>query len=105
MRNIIRLIMLTVLLSAGAQANAQSALLWKMKTSPICSLQPGLKNVENFDSSPYENDHGFICNEDSAFTPLAALFGTESDSFAPLKPTLRDAGFDAVYPENNACHL
>lgn len=102
MRNLIRLIMLTVLLSAGAQANAQSALLWNMKVSPICSLQPGLKNVENFDSTPYENDYGFICNQDSAFTPIVALFGTESDSFAPLKPTLKDAGFDAVYPENNA---
>lgn len=102
MRNIIRLIMITVLLGAGAQANAQSGLLWGMNVSPICSLQPGLKNVENFDATPYENDFGFICNEDSAFTPLAALFGTESDSFAPLKPTLKDAGFDTVYPENNA---
>ncbi|RMT12385.1 putative Membrane protein [Pseudomonas amygdali pv. mori] len=102
MRNIIRLLLLTVLLGAGAQANAQSGLLWNMKTSPICSLQPGLKNVESFDATPYENDYGFICNEDSAFTPIASLFGTESDSFAPLKPMLKDAGFDTVYPENNA---
>lgn len=102
MRNIIRLIMLTVLLGAGTQASAQSGLLWDMKVSPICSLQPGLKNVENFDSTPYENDYGFICNEDSAFNPLASLFGTESDSISPLKPMLKDAGFETVYPENNA---
>ncbi|RMV80715.1 efflux RND transporter permease subunit [Pseudomonas amygdali] len=102
MRNIIRLIMLTMLLGAGTQANAQSGLLWDMKVSPICSLQPGLKNVENFDSTPYENDYGFICNEDSAFNPLASLFGTESDSLSPLKPMLKNAGFETVYPENNA---
>ncbi|KPW50559.1 putative Membrane protein [Pseudomonas syringae pv. broussonetiae] len=102
MRNIIRLIMLTVLLGAGAQANAQSGLLWGMEVSPICDLQPGLKNVENFDSTPYENGYGFICSEDSAFNSIASLFGTESDSFAPLKQMLSDSGFKTVYPENNA---
>lgn len=30
------------------------------------------------------------------------MLGIECDSFGPLKPTLKDAGFDAVYPENNA---
>lgn len=102
MRKFTHLILFAVLMCGGVQANAASGLWWGMESNPICDLQPGLKNTDNFDSSKYANSNGFICDEDSIMNNIAAMFGTESADLAPLKPMLADAGFKVSTPANNA---
>lgn len=97
-----RILLFFFLLFSASQAYAipsNSFFLFGMEISPICSLSSDIKNVMEFDVTPYLKSGGFICGEDIAMNLIASQQGTQG--LQPIQPMLSEIGFESSYPESS----
>lgn len=96
-----RILLFFFLLFSASQAYAipsTSFFLFGSEISPICSLSSSVKNISDFDVTPYLKSGGFICPEDIAMNLIASQQGTQG--LLPIQPLLSETGYESSYPES-----
>lgn len=96
-----RLLLFFFLLFSASQAYAipsTSFFLFGSEISPICSLSSNIKNISDFDVTPYLKSGGYICPEDIAMNLNVSQQGTQG--VKPIQSLLSEVGYESSYPES-----